>query len=170
MIMKFSRLTVALTCLVASLGGDVDCPTIFQEDFCGHHNLSTAMLQAGLPILARDTKFSRNLNNLTGIGMMATLQGLRTLCQGGLAWFGIPCSSCVYMSRGSTRRSRLNARGCRSYASVRQANAIARRDCYLVHYVEQKGAFWCLDNPVSSLVWLYKPVADMLRRPGVHCV
>ena len=47
---------------------------------------------------------------------------------------------------------------------------IARRVCYLVHYVEQKGAFWCLENPLSSLLWLYKPVADMLRRPGVHCV
>ena len=167
--MRWSRLAIILTCLEESIGPVTD-KTVFQEDFAGHHHLSSAIFQYGLPVLCRDFKFSRNLDVLKGVGFMAAIAGLRSLCEGGLSWIGVPCSSWIFLSRGSTKRSRLNVRGKRAYKSVRDANRIARRVMYMVHYIEAKGAYWVLENPISSLLWMYKPVRATLQREGIHCI
>ena len=46
-------------------------------------------------------------------------------------WAGAPCSSFIWMSRGSTKRSRLVVKGCKRHRSVKQANKFVRRLCYL---------------------------------------
>lgn len=49
---------------------------------------------------------------------------------GGHLWCGAPCSSFVWISRGSTRRCRLRPGGSKRIASVRAANKLVRRFCY----------------------------------------
>ena len=44
---------------------------------------------------------------------------------------GPPCSSWVWIARGSTKRCRLRPQGSKRYAAVRKANKLARRLLYL---------------------------------------
>lgn len=165
--MKYSRLAALLTCLASSLGPP-GLITVFQEDFAGKHALSTTLFQMGFPVLARDWLFSKHLDVESGVGFMSALQGLRSLAVGGLCWLAVPCSSWVFMSRGTTGRSRLTVRGRRRYQKVRSANRIARRTCYLVTYLEAKGCYWALENPSSSILWLYPPMRRLLDREGTY--
>lgn len=59
-------------------------------------------------------------------------------------------------------------RGRRRYQKVRSANRIARRTCYLVTYLEAKGCYWALENPSSSILWLYPPMRRLLDREGTY--
>jgi len=68
-------------------------PSAFQEDFAGSHALSKAVFEAGYVCFARDIKMSRHLDITSTVGFMATLQGLRCLAIGALAWLAVPCSS-----------------------------------------------------------------------------
>ena len=38
----------------------------------------------------------------------------------------------------------------------------------MVRYIEAKGAHWVLENPISSLLWMYAPVRATLQREGVY--
>lgn len=50
---------------------------------------------------------------------------------GGLAWLGVPCAQWIWLSRGSTGRCLVRPRGRKSLRSVRRANRLVRRLCYL---------------------------------------
>lgn len=100
-------------------------------------------------------------------------------------WLALPCSSWVWMSRGSTRRSRLRVKGPKYLKKVRDANRLARRACFLclvyIHrilhvYLKlsslcvegllgcrmelafKKGLTYTIEQPRSSLLPLYKPL------------
>ena len=65
-------------------------------------------------------------------GLLGAIQAARRIVRGGLLWIGIPCASCVWMSRGSARRSGLNPRGGkRRFKKVRVTNRLVRRVCHL---------------------------------------
>ena len=49
----------------------------------------------------------------------------------GHLWLGCPCSSWVWLSRHSTKRNRLRPRGRKTLKSVKMANRLVRRVCYL---------------------------------------
>lgn len=165
--MKLSHLAVVLSCLVASLGPPPTA-TCFQEDFAGAHHLSKAIFDLGLPVISRDILMSRHLDFGGTTGFVSVLNGLRSIIIGGLCWFALPCSSWVFISRGSSKRNRLRPHGQRRYLKVKQANRLARRLVYACRFVEKKGAYWVLEQPVSSLVYLYPPVRALLLQPGVR--
>lgn len=66
------------------------------------------------------------------LGLLSAFQACRRLIVGGLLWLGCPCSSWVWVSRGSTRRCRLRPKGDTKVRSVKQANRLVRRLCYLL--------------------------------------
>lgn len=163
--MKFSALAVLLSILVHSFGEVKDAEaTFFQEDFAGDHNLSRAVWLAGISVICRDIRDSRHLDWLTTWGFLITLQGLRHMAKHGLAWFAPPCSSWIWLSRGSTHRSGLNPRGNRRYRKVRDANRIARRLLYLLEYLVQKSCYFAVEQPMTSLLWSYRPFRKCLQR------
>ena len=95
------------------------------------------------------------------------LQGLRHMADGGLAWFAPLCSTWIWLSRGSTRRSYLNPRGARRYRKVREANKMARRVIYVLEYLVAKGVYFAIEQPVTALLWTYRPVRRSLKRWNV---
>ena len=68
---------------------------------------------------------------LKGIGLVAAIQACRRLVKGATLWLGCPCSQWVWISRGSTGRSRLRPSGSKKLPSVKAANRLVRRLCYL---------------------------------------
>lgn len=167
--MKFSHLSAVLTSLLASVGPIESCEgTSFQEDFAGQHALSRAIYDAGFRVICRDVVNSRFHDILTPAGFLVILAGLRKMLPGGLYWCAPPCSSWVFLARGSTRRSRLRPQGKRKYASVRRANRICRRLVYLLEYCQKQGIAWCIEQPCTSLMFLYPPMLRLLRRSGAQ--
>ena len=75
--------------------------------------------------------YSRHLDLLSAIGLLAAFQASRRIIRGGFVWLGLPCSSFVWLSRGSTRRCRLRPKGSKKLRRVRMANRLTRRVCYL---------------------------------------
>ncbi len=66
------------------------------------------------------------------LGLLSAFQACRRLIKGSLLWLGCPCSSWVWVSRGSTRRCRLRPAGDTKVRSVKQASRLVRRLCYLL--------------------------------------
>ena len=89
---------------------------------------------------------------------------MNVLLAGALLWLAPPCGSWVFLSRGSTGRSRTRPRGSKRYDNVKRANRLCRRMLYLAEYARAKGIHIVLEQPFSSLLPLYPPVRRFLRR------
>ena len=76
-------------------------------------------------------RYSRHFDILTACGFLASLQACRRLVRGALCWIGVPCSSWIWLSRGSTKRCRLRPQGNRRYKKVKESNRLVRRILYL---------------------------------------
>ena len=92
-----------------------------------------------------EVRFSRHHDLLTSFGLMYVFTLCRRLARGGHVtgrelgrvvllevFLAPPCSSWVWMSRGSTRRCRLRVRGPKRIKSVRMQNKLVRRLCYVL--------------------------------------
>ena len=77
-------------------------------------------------------RYSRHYNLATGIGLLVALQAIRRVVKGGAVWLAAPCSQWVWLSRGSTYRSRLRVGGNKRIPKVKLANRLVRRLCYLL--------------------------------------
>ena len=52
---------------------------------------------------------------------------------------------------------------------VRLGNALAEVSCRLASAQEKAGNFWTLvEQPATSLMWLYEPVAELINKPEVY--
>lgn len=103
-----------------------------------------------------EIQYNPGLDLLQGLGFLSTLQAvarriscnlkstqLRSLRSGSIWWIGIPCSSWIWLSRGSTGRTFTRPRGLvvkfsgfdlageRTFKSVKDANRLVRRAVYL---------------------------------------
>ena len=76
----------------------------FVEWFCGTGALTSACSQMGLLVGWYDCVLDPvHMNLLTDAGMAAAILLSLSLVVGGTAWFGVPCSTFVFMSRGHTK-------------------------------------------------------------------
>ncbi|CAK9034304.1 unnamed protein product [Durusdinium trenchii] len=76
------------------------------------------------------------------------------------------CSSWVFLSRGSTLRSRTNPLGRNDSECVRQGNILCGRTLVLMILCAAKGIFWCLEQPQTSCMeWhpLFQYMVRLLR-------
>lgn len=68
---------------------------------------------------------------MSAVGWLAAMQACRRMVAGSLVWLGIPCSSWIWISRGSTFRCRVRPRGSRRISKVKRANKLIRRVCFM---------------------------------------
>lgn len=126
--------------------------------------MTDCMLEYGLFAHAMDVRYSRHHDLSTSTGLLSTFQAIRRVIAGGFLWLGIPCSSFIWLSRGSTFRSSLRPRGKKRLRKVRETNRMVRRLLYVMEYAHTKGIEWCIEQPSSSLLPLYRPFEEMIRR------
>ena len=136
----------------------------FVEWFCGTGALTSACSQLGLLVSWYDCVLdSINMNLLTNAGMAAAIMLALSIVVGGTAWFGVPCSTFVFMSRGHTKRTRSEPRGNEKRKDVRQANLIVERVSFLVKILAKRRVYWIMEQPLNSLLW-YMPAIKQARR------
>lgn len=163
--MRYSQLAVLLTCLLKSLG-EVDQlqASHFVELCAGDHLLHSGVKLSGLSSRAYDVAYSRKMNLLGQFGFLLAANYIPHLRASGVLWVGIPCSSWVFMSMGSTKRHFLRPQGQSHLKCTREGNALARRLCYLLELASRKKCFWVVEQPTSSLLFRYRPMRALLRR------
>lgn len=136
----------------------------FVEWFCGTGGLTTACSQLGLLVSWYDCILDPvKMNLLTDAGMAAAILLCLSLVVGGTAWFGVPCSTFVFMSRGHTKRSRMKPKGNVKRQDVRQANLIVERVSFLIKILAKRKVHWIMEQPLNSLLW-YMPAIKKARR------
>lgn len=95
-------------------------------------------------------------NFLIRLGYLVACQYLLRVQVGGLMFGGLPCSMHVWMSRGTSKKSRSNPRGVLKnggYAAecVRLANLIAARYALLALICLARAVYWITEQPASSV-------------------
>lgn len=169
--MKYSQLAFFVTALLSSYG---ETPLIklthFQEECSGCGALTAGVREYSFKALRRDKLYHPYFDLLTAIGFLTTLAAVRSLVCGGVYWAAPPCSTWIWLSRSTTGRSLTRPRGSRIWKKVRRANRLIRRLLYICEYLFQKKVHYVIENPVSSLVWSYRPMEEMLKRHNAFSV
>ena len=138
----------------------------FAEWFCGTGNLTTACSQQGLRVKWYDCILDPvKMNLLTHVGFAAAILLALSISIGGTAWFGVPCSTFVFMSRGHTKRSRRLPKGNTKRKDVCQANAIVDRVAFLINILAFRKVYWIMEQPLNSLLW----AMPAMRRAKKKC-
>ena len=79
-----------------------------------------------------------------------------------------PCSSWVWMSRGSTGRDWAWPQGDTTKASVVVQNALVERMVILLEILRLRGCHYIIEQPASSVMWQYPALAACLWRHGLR--
>ena len=136
----------------------------FVEWFCGTGALTTACSRLGLLVGWYDVALEPvKMNLLTDAGFAAAIHLCLSLVVGGTAWFGVPCSTFVFMSRGHTKRTRTLPKGNLKRQDVRHANLIVERVAFLIKILAKRRVYWIMEQPLNSLLW-YMPAIKKARR------
>ena len=140
-------------------------PTLAAADiFSGRGHLTAAFESFGMRPETYDVATGGGAHDiLTDQGLGNALFLIARVEPGGLVWFGPPCSSWVWISRRHSRRSRDDVAGDRSSAWVNKANMVAQRVSELARVCAARHVRYVIEQPRSSLLFLYPQVAEALR-------
>lgn len=151
--------TAVLQCLGWSSTRDIEEELLkprvkhFAEFFCGTGTLSTALSQAGMRCAWFDIHLEPSHDILTATGVAVAVRIALSVIPGGVVWFGVPCSTFVWLARGHTKRSRQNPLGDVARADVSRANCMAKIVVMLCHVLAKRGIFFVIEQPAGSLLW-----------------
>ena len=98
----------------------------------------------------------------TDKGMGILLYMIARVEPGGIVWLGPPCSSWVWLSRSTTKRSASKVEGDTTVPSVAEANAIANIVADIMRVCHALGVFYVVEQPRTSLLFDYSPMRSAL--------
>ena len=98
----------------------------FAEIFAGEQSITKGLKAFGFTGVAVDSRMGVDYDLLRPAGLVLTLMAVMKIRRGGLLWLAPPCSSWIWMSMGSTKRTnkavlgdqRLKSEGCRTNLSA----------------------------------------------------
>lgn len=148
--------------LVMHPGISTVCNVDVIEFFSGVGNLVRAMVDGSLVALPYELLRSQEaMDILKPAGFaVACVMALR-LRSNGLAWFGTVCSSWVFLCSATSERTKFLPMGNESLSWVREANLMVSRCCLLMRLVHAKGAWWCLEQPLSSVMVYHNRMQEL---------
>ena len=136
----------------------------FVEFFCGSGGLVAAAVELGLRTAWYDAQLgSARMDICTDEGFAMAIGLALSLCRGGVAWFGVPCSTFVWISRGHTKRSRRKPLGDESRRDVQDANVILLRVVLLLQVLALRQVFFVIEQPASSVLFRMPAFRALLR-------
>ena len=134
------------------------------EIFAGDANLTAAFRAFGMSCASMDKATNPDTDDvLSDVGKGRLLYTVVKLAPGGLPWLAPPCSSWVWMSRRTSKRSSQDIEGDTTNESVAQANSIARLLAEVCQTCYALGVPYIIEQPRTSLLFTYPPMEAMLR-------
>ena len=134
------------------------------EVFCGCGRMVTVLQAQGLVGFFMDIALSSKHNVLTDTGKITLVQYLLTVLPYGCVWFGLPCATWVWISRGHTLLSAKRVAGDTLREDVRGANAMVAFCCRLWDLLVLRHVYYIVEQPATSIVWKYAPFQRHVRR------
>lgn len=104
---------------------------------------------------------------LSRLGWLVAVQYVLRIAKGGLFWSGLPCSMHIWMSTGTSKKTRANPQGSSVYQCVADANKMAARFGLLVLLAMVRGVYWCTEQPSSSFA-LFLPYLEAALNPNLY--
>ena len=140
------------------------------EGMSGMGNLSKGFQRCQLEACRLDRKYSASCDFAQPKGIRNFIVCLRPLHGKGVAWYGVECSSWVWMSRSGTHRSSEFPEGDEKNLKVREANEV--RDCivFLMLLLHFTGRCFVIEQPCSSLLNASVPFEMALNISGSRIV
>ncbi|CAK9103962.1 unnamed protein product [Durusdinium trenchii] len=143
------------------------------ELFAGDCSVTCGEAMEGRRCIGLDIKIGGETMDLTtSTGFIAALYQTCRLTPGS-GWLAAPvCSSFVFMSRGTTKRSATRPLGEESYESVRVGNILTARTLVILMVAHALRCFWVLEQPKGSVMELHPCFQEVLGRMTVwkHCL
>jgi len=142
-------------CIWVFLAGLVDCEIDAAEFFAGDMAITSNLQTLGFSAFPFELKLDGTGHDiLSDSGFCFAMALMCKLRRGGLAWFGIVCSTWVFMSRASTGRHYSAPLGNLSEV-VASANKMASRVVMLFWVAAAFGCLAILEQPASSLLFMH---------------
>ncbi len=113
-----------------------------------------------------DMEYSTLHNVLTPVGLLCMLRTVLDLRPGAVFWAAPPCSSWVFLSRGSTGRH-LQIEGDFCQRGVVAQNALIERLILALELCTLRGVVWVLEQPASSCLWRHPAMLECMQRHGL---
>ena len=151
--------------------GDKDLDLV--EFFCGCQAITRGAQFMGRKAYGVDIlspqKVSQPRRNLgTKHGFCLALKLICRLRRFGLTWWAPPCSSWVWISRATNKRSVEDPLGDENQKRVRWNNRLVSRLMILLELVRFLGLFWILEQPQSSIILEHPKFNKRLKRLGTR--
>ena len=140
-------------------------PLDFAELFAGCGAVHRALDALHFKGRRMDLSYHKGHDLLTPCGFLLALRMAEALKPGGLLWLAPPCSTWVWMARGSTGRH-IQVQGDVTLEVVVRNNALAERLVLLLEVAHLRGAHFLLEQPRSSMLWDYPAMRRCLQRHG----
>jgi hypothetical protein len=132
------------------------------EFFAGVQSVTRGFTAANFKMMPFDITYHPGMDMGTSLGFMLALELVTRTRPNGVCFFAPPCSTYVWMNRGTSGRSREQPLGRLEHPSVRQANLVTARTCLLIVLCIAKGIHWIVEQPSSS-VMVYGPEMDVIK-------
>jgi hypothetical protein len=140
------------------------------EFFSGCEAVTRGMTGQGLVCMPFDKVIDPMLNLNSNAGFAHAVELILRLRPGSLIWGAPPCSSFVFMSRGTTLRSKDNPLGNVLHRSVRHANMVVARLVVLLMLGLLRGCQFCVEQPGTSLMGSLPCWQFLMQHFVVHTV
>lgn len=118
------------------------------------------------------TKFDKNYSDCmdmnSSMGLATAVDCLCRVHKQGLVWAAPPCSSWVFLSVGTTGRSKERPLGREENEKVRWNNVLVHKLACLLEIATAFGIFFIIEQPTSSTLWQHPRVKEMFNRVGAH--
>ncbi len=137
----------------------------FAELFAGEARVSHSLAALGYRGRAFDADRHRAMDFMEPLGLLMALRAAMSLRPGGTMWLAPPCSSWAWLTRHSSGRH-LITEGDVTLQSIVVQNALVERACLILEVLHSRGCFYIVEQPASSVLWDYAPMAAALRRHG----
>jgi hypothetical protein len=139
----------------------------FVEVFAGEQSVSKGLRLLGYRGMSMDLRLSLDHDILTPIGLLTLIVAVARLRPGGILWAAPPCSTWVFMSRGSTMRH-LDINGNSASAYVQAQNALVCRILLVCRLASAIGVHWIIEQPSDTVMFEYPKFKDyMAKHPEV---
>eukprot|EP00971_Amphidinium_carterae_P219039 4347983-Amphidinium_carterae.1 len=96
-------------------------------------------------------------------GLQLVLEKIGLLMPFGLVWCAPPCSSWIWISRSTSKRSKVSIHGDESKFFVAAGNRTAEILAQLLVLCDKMGVYFIIEQPTSSLLWTHPSMTKALH-------
>ena len=143
------------------------------EMFAGVMAIARGFTLAGMVAAAYDVELDSRMDLLTPMGLVLAVQLIRRIKPlTGFIWLGPPCSTWVFMSRGSTGRAPSCPEGDGRCWSAELQNVLVSRLAALLIYAASLGIPFVVEQPSTSIMELhpcFQELSALLDMKFVTC-